>query len=1686
MSRKFTSLSSLPYNSLTFSSFYYDDLNHYTRHSIRVVYNSRRWWYQPQALVRENSGLTDSPGIWFMKGILRLHGYDEKTLTLLVGKQVSASSWKIGDLVAPKKLKNADNHEKSSTYKVDEAVGKIVPESSISGPLSARVRVSGSVTVEFVSKTFAESTSVQTGSSFKEQPFALECRKVSASRLVHTSAFHGLSASQKPRRGTGSSRSTVQDGEDDSNKMDVDDMQNSSSDNPISDCVMSDFQMMKYLDASAIERVIKECDKTPTSLITLFEAGLPNFVLEALNCVMQNIQLSEIDESFALAISALGKLALIIAERSFPNECLASSLIYECEDEDQQQPSKYQDLHSINIPSNASDDQQDTVRSGGNADSSIEESSGRSSSLMQRRRMLLSLMSRARRSDGDSLGDILGREMHAMPSLEMSADAAAALFFAPPSDGDVNVFGPGERQDDGRLENSRPIESATSSERLSSVKSSLEETVLDTLLRGRTNYYPPNGTNERCTIPLSSIKNIASMGVLGNSLPWLKSMLDYFAKKVPRKQNTRESSILKSATDDDGMPLLQLAITLGCSLSVIKELIRCGAPVKEIEIQLAADLDLPDILSTLLMHQVYSDGMIDLENCSSSIAAIVHDARKRQDSQHKRLRKEAESFLVSFSRKLVQICLKRRQQQQGNDTCGRAIACALVGNVELCALRKRHKIVSSTSTSSDVNEESINSTISERGTSEPCGLMQALPVFILGRSLAEDSELTNLLLVIEDCLSSKGITDGCVGLTLLLTLLRRFPLLNQSLEMERYGFADFVCSHDALALNQLTEISSRVSKIRLAESINEEDIFSASEVILCPKKHKATLHVTKHSSFRCDLCGKGVECGAIMFGCRSCDWDKCEHCCDKVEGGIVKWKFVRELASKCQELLGKSTIPADDDTKEEDKIWGTRMVEGLKSMDNASDVNTLSIRLLQRDLDSIQGLAFMLRNKGRVTMHQFLNIILPALHSTLMGKKISSERTNIGRRTKKPRVAGMVSGDFEERMETNEEERFEFAKEILKSLDDDKSPDHNNNSPMCSQDEDHDNEDMQDGDGDYDGSDDGYEEHDEIKIGQKDEKVRAKQLPELLRRLQKVLSLHEDLSTIKVAQKEGGVSSLRSLKKPIKIRLTQQQRDRDVTILVEPLVSVDDLSRQILKTASTTLSEYVNFCRKLVEDSAIILVRTLSYAEGDQHLWRIAKIVSFDEKAGWHMVRYSSGFVEKSNCEDCINFKYEEAPLLEFEADSTKEILSVKKYVIIYREKNSEKKSAFDMEQLLAEGMVGHNNEGLLNNSLRDDLSNVIGTIVESDIKSSSWTTYTVVAVDTSDKNKTYDLVNDEGVVNTGVPENNVCDGKRNDDKEARSTRSNPAVRRSIEAREQLSRTFPFISRRHATIEGERPDSSGRGQRKAGKRVLKRTWSALASIESMCPVGVSATSDNQGPPSFDSIKFKLSLDGRNIDIYVEDNSLEFPPSLEVRFSSPQILSPVNVSASDTTLISLLFQLYQDEECDFFRDDEAHQIFYSVILQPSKGEEKWFNQVPTPKKTEGTNSNIPMIVNDGMDMALKVKDDPTQKQYLWSNATCSRSRKLSHTTNYSDCDELGSRCDGLDEICIQCIEVIELLARVNSRLPKDKQYDTSTSGSIFVNQTLSQKLTKQSEDPLFVVGGIAPEWCLAVPAFAPNM
>jgi len=1625
-----------------------------SRQSIRVIYNSRRWWYQPQALVRERSGLTDSPGVWFLKSIIRSHGYDENKLELLVGKQVSSSSWKIGDFVAPKKLKGLVPC--TGRYcEVDEHIGRIVQESSTSGSFPMRARLPGTVTVIFISKAFAESTSPQSGSSFKQRSNLLDSGKVSTSRLVHTSTFHGLSVSQQPRKAP-------------SEAMDTDD--------DASDIVQSDFQGLKDLDPSAIEKTMKECGKTPTSLFALVEAGMFQSVLETLDCLMQNIQLLDNKESLPQAIAALGKLALCVAERSFPNECNAST--ESCDQRQQLSGSQY--INQRNATSNESNAPVDVQRSSENEGLSIEASSERdtrSSSLLQRRRMLLSLMSRARRSNGDALGDIIGRELQAMPSMEMNADSAEALFFATRSDG--NNF----EDDNGHFENSRPTESASSMEVESLVRNQSDETLLDLILRGKNNYRP--ASEKRCAIPLLSIKSIVSMGILGNSLPWLRSFLACVAVKMSRKYSVDEFAVLKHASDDDGMPLLHLAIMLGCSGTIVEELIRYGAPVGETEVRLAAEVDLPEILSVILKHQVYSDGMIDLEGCSPAIKAVVSEARERQAVQNKKLREGAESFLVSFTKKFLQINLKRRQQQKqkSNDICGRALARVLVGSIELCALRKRDERILSPDS---VENEGGNHVASKGHVSglDQYGLLQVLPLSILGRSLAEEpSSLTNLLLLIEDYLCSKGINDGCVGLTLLSSLLERFPMINRSLEMERYGFAELVHSHDALSLNRSTEISSRLEKKSLTDHKSQDDSVVAPEIIFCPKKHAAMLHVTKHSSFRCDLCGVGVECGAIMYGCRECDWDACENCTDKVEGGIVKWKYVSELSTRCQDLIAQNTAVSDTDLKE-DGIWSRGMMTNLKFMDNASEINTLSIRLLQRDPDSIQGLARLLKEKGRITMHQFLMVILPALHSTLMGKFPVGE-LNAGRRTKKPRVASMRSRENEIRIETNDEERLDFAKEILKLLVHDCAPQSESMDFQEDNDIDHD---ITEESREYMANEEDYDERNENKATQKKGRGVAKQLPEILRRLHQVLALHEEVKSLnedKCSDRDGvSPGDLRSLKQPIKVRLTQQevkgskQQEKhhyksNTTIFCEPLVSVDDLSRQILKTASKTDPEYVVFCRKLACESAIILERSLS-SHGD--VWRVAKIISYNEQTGYHGLRYVLGY-RKSGGEDYLDLrKNENVSRLEYETDTTNLMLCARNFFVVNRNDVSEGKSAFVMDEFLAQGMVGQSVEFSEKNVLE-----VIGSLVESDVKSSS-ASYTVIGVETSEDEEKYDLVSEDGEVICGVPANRVngIDPNKTDDSEMmslgeRSSRVNSDARRSLEVRGHLSRAFPFLmSGRQQVLEAS-SDSSKQKGKNMGKRLLQRSWSALALVESMRPADISATSQLNQESSMNprAIKFTCSVGDSNIVIYADENLLEFPPSLQVRFSSFQTLNPATTSSpSETTLISLLQKQNQGETCDFFRD-EGHQLFFSVVIEPSRTD-RFVNKMV--QKKQGVRN---VCDHNPIELELKPHDDVIH-QKIWAKAD--QSCKLSHITCLSDNGD-GPKYEGFDEICVQCMEIIEFLARVDNKCFKKNK---DGGGSAFVNQELSQKLIKQTEDPLFVVGGTVPKWCLAIPTMTPNI
>ena len=83
----------------------------------------------------------------------------------------------------------------------------------------------------------------------------------------------------------------------------------------------------------------------------------------------------------------------------------------------------------------------------------------------------------------------------------------------------------------------------------------------------------------------------------------------------------------------------------------------------------------------------------------------------------------------------------------------------------------------------------------------------------------------------------------------------------------------------------------------LLSSLSSNTSLRSSCSSLCSSQaHAASLHLTRHASFRCDVCGKGVQIGKVMFGCRRCDWDICEQCVDKREGGKWKWGWCRDRA----------------------------------------------------------------------------------------------------------------------------------------------------------------------------------------------------------------------------------------------------------------------------------------------------------------------------------------------------------------------------------------------------------------------------------------------------------------------------------------------------------------------------------------------------------------------------------------------------------------------------------------------------------------------------------------------------------------------------------------------------------------------------------------------------------------------
>lgn len=990
----------------------------------------------------------------------------------MVGKPVTATSWKVGDVVAPRKTPEAQRGDRNASS-MGSMVGYIVPEtpgsssSSSSSSLGTTSRGAGTVVVEFTSRAFADAVGLKSTGLSSDAKFTIETRRVRTSKLVHAAADYRGAIVEMASKVQDDEAMEIEDSKpqaagDDS---EIDDLASS-----VSEKIQSEVAALSGLDRSAMDTLLKECKKSPEALASLFSVGLPDAILSAIDTAERLTNSLEPRDDLSEKLAGIGALVNAIADQLFGDS----------------EPSHNQDSATPGVsveqrPESSSSNPTGNSQAGAVRRSIVrdvrarrdarrgdqDESQNLASSLQQRRNMLLSLMSRAsRRSNGSAflneMAEALGdpREL----SLDQLPPSIAAVRGAPPfvfgSPGDR--FGLGEMGwDDPQLMelaaaagggNAPSVRGARNSESPAvnneaesheTAEKNTESSYLDSILRCRRGVsvaHLSGGAKQGGAAHSVFLRSLVSKGILVDNVEWANSLVDAHSRNVQLSSLAKTSNLLRGVEDEEGTPLLQLAIALGCSADIIGRLIALGAVVGAQEIKNAAQTDQAKTLAALLKHSSYKEGLIDIEQCSREVAQVLDETKLRQNRLDKKMRDAAGSFMVKLVRKLFKIALScRRSDSARIDVCSKVLCEMLVGNVLLGALHRAQQAARPLPSDTEPDPDRAVADHGGRFPDDlaadlkayPKGLLRILPRSILGDCLFSEQGVTSFLLVVEEYLCSKEMTDVAAGFSFLLILLRNFPQLRSCTEMDRFGVSDFVASHSVLASNRIAEILSKQFTNRLDVSDSDggkedqPDVTEAGTVV-CPKKHTAVLHITRHSSFRCDVCGAGVDRGRPMHGCRECDWDLCEDC--NPSGLLVKCSEVRELATECQRIL--SDDGSTGDALENDEFDYASVLERLALVDTNStkELNELSLRLLRRDVWAAKDLGDRLSDPGQITFHQFLSVILPAIHSSLVGRPNGGD--GAVHRNKKAKVIGASDSSALDSLDA----RIAFCSESLKNM----------------------------------------------------------------------------------------------------------------------------------------------------------------------------------------------------------------------------------------------------------------------------------------------------------------------------------------------------------------------------------------------------------------------------------------------------------------------------------------------------------------------------------------------------------------------------------------------------------------------------------------------------------------------------
>ena len=482
---------------------------------------------------------------------------------------------------------------------------------------------------------------------------------------------------------------------------------------------------------------------------------------------------------------------------------------------------------------------------------------------------------------------------------------------------------------------------------------------------------------------------------------------------------------------------------------------------------------------------------------------------------------------------------------------------------------------------------------------------------------------------------------------------------------------------------------------------------------------------------------------------------------------------------------------------------------------------------------------------------------------------------------------------------------------------------------------------------------------------------------------------------------------------------------------------------------------------------AIIVERPRSPSLG---VWKIAKIEKYDETTGGHTVRYATGWKRGKDCSTLhLDNVCEDYFLFTFESQ-TSIILAAREYYIIRRNTSNH------LSPVVPIKMTNKDTTGTISDSSR--LVQAIGSRVESSCcEESSWKVLTLAGIDIEASKAATDglrfiLVSDDGEMFTNVPGELIR--ARGSIVKEESSRQGRSGRLSGDDRHTL---FPYLAIREriefARSSGERISATSDVHNHT--KALKRTWSALSLKDEMSSVNLNVSTPmkpKHNDEDIDYVTLDCKLEESTFQFVALMHLLEQPPKICVRFSTHEKLPTLDLlSTPDTTLISALHLLHQKQKkWTDWPPKPICRLFFSIDLK--------FYSHPSSMKYK----QLHTVLGDS---STTVKKGITSA-FLDSSSRC---RKLS--SNLSPKDEesiitvVTSLCDGIDEICVQCMEVIGLISEC-AKDPASLSDKEILNLPGFSNQSLSSKLLSQLNQSMFCVGAALPDWCLKAAAFAPHI